>query len=87
MKSESALMHEKWVGINILGLSALIFSALVTSPPYFGRYYSLSNMSALIYVKAKKLSALITLVHEKLVGLNILGELALIFSALVTGPN
>jgi hypothetical protein len=26
------------------------------------------------------------LVHEKWVGLNILGELALIFSALVTGP-
>ena len=25
-------MREKWVGLNILGMSALIFSALVTSP-------------------------------------------------------
>ncbi len=25
-----SFMHEKWVGLNILGLSALIFSALVT---------------------------------------------------------
>ncbi len=25
-------MHEKWVGLNILGLLALIFLALVTSP-------------------------------------------------------
>jgi hypothetical protein len=43
-------------------------------------------MSALIFVKAKKLSALISLVHEKWVGLNILGESALIFLALVTRP-
>ncbi len=44
-------------------------------------------MSALIFINAKKLLALIFLVHEKWVGLNILCELALIFSALVTGPK
>jgi hypothetical protein len=27
-----SFMHEKWVGVNILGELALIFSALVTSP-------------------------------------------------------
>ncbi len=43
-------------------------------------------MSALIFVKAEKLSALISFVHEKWVGLNILGESALIFLALATGP-
>jgi hypothetical protein len=44
-------------------------------------------MSALIFINAEKLSALIFMVHEKSVGLNILCESALIFSALVTGPK
>ncbi len=44
-------------------------------------------MSALIFINAKKLSALIFLVHEKWVGLNILCESALIFSALRTGSE
>ena len=43
-------------------------------------------MSALIFVKAEKLSALISFMHEKWVGLNILGLSALIFLALVTSP-
>jgi hypothetical protein len=43
-------------------------------------------MSALIFVKAKKLLALISFMHEKWVNLNILGLSALIFLALVTRP-
>ena len=43
-------------------------------------------MSALIFINAEKLSALIFLLHEKWVGLNILCESALIFLALRTGP-
>jgi hypothetical protein len=41
---------------------------------------------AFIFVKAKKLLVLISLVHKKWVGLKILGESALIFLALVTTP-
>ncbi len=43
-------------------------------------------MSALIFINAEKMSALIFLVRQKWVGVNILGVSALIFLALVTGP-
>jgi hypothetical protein len=60
-----------------LALISVIFSALLFD----------FNMSALIFVNAKKLSALISLVRQKWVGHNILGELALIFLGLVTSPE
>jgi hypothetical protein len=44
-------------------------------------------MSALIFINAKKMLALIFLVRQKWVGVNILGVSALIFLALVTGQS
>ncbi len=53
-----SFMHEKWAGLNILGLSALIFLALVTGPEFFASclftylFKYLTGLAfALIYLK------------------------------------
>ncbi len=83
-RSGRAWLARKKCLASIVGLvphlkfqSALIF---VT----FSALFSTFNKSALIFVSAEKLSALISFMLQKWVGLNVLGESALIFLALVT---